>query len=92
MLSPERTCHLKANGQPRYDPYRDDPAYEDAEMAKQEFEIGEIVMLKSGGPGMTVQSYDDDRASYTCQWFAGKKLEKGVFKETSLVRKATENT
>ncbi|WP_409307090.1 YodC family protein [Pseudomonas putida] len=57
-------------------------------MTKQEFEIGDIVKLKSGGPGMTVQSYDEERGNYTCQWFAGKKLERGIFKEPSLERKA----
>lgn len=56
-------------------------------MAKPEFEIGDIVKLKSGGPDMTVQDYEAAYSRYTCQWFAGKKLEKGYFKEASLERK-----
>jgi len=57
-------------------------------MAKdQEFKIGDIVRLKSGGPDMTVQRFDVAYAYYTCQWFAGKKLESGDFKEASLERK-----
>lgn len=46
------------------------------------FVIGDIVKLKSGGPEMTVQSHRE--SYYTCQWFAGKKLENGRFPEDSL--------
>lgn len=46
------------------------------------FIVGDIVKLKSGGPEMTVQRERD--SYYTCQWFAGKKLESGVFPEGSL--------
>lgn len=53
-------------------------------MANQ-FEVGEIVRLKSGGPEMTVQSVAGTTSSnYACQWFAGKKLERGIFPEDSL--------
>ncbi len=35
--------------------------------------------MKSGGPVMTVEkAFEDD--SYRCQWFAGKKLETGIFR------------
>ena len=55
-------------------------------MAKQNgFKIGDIVKLKSGGPEMTVQQVPTDMSIYyKCQWFAGKKLESGVFPEGSL--------
>ena len=55
-------------------------------MARQnEFKIGDIVKLKSGGPEMTVQKAPTDTSTYyQCQWFAGKKLESGVFPEGSL--------
>ncbi|MFC3606735.1 YodC family protein [Stutzerimonas tarimensis] len=55
-------------------------------MARQnEFKIGDIVKLKSGGPEMTVQQAPTDTSTYyKCQWFAGKKLESGVFPEGSL--------
>lgn len=53
-------------------------------MAKQNgFKVGEIVKLKSGGPEMTVQKVFDDQ-TYRCQWFAGKKLDNGVFPVESL--------
>lgn len=53
------------------------------------FKTGELVVLKSGGPTMTVM---DERVSpitreiteYYCQWFAGKKLEQGAFPPDSL--------
>ena len=48
-----------------------------------EFEIGDIVQLKSGGPGMTVQAILSN-GHYKCQWFAGKKLESGNFPLGSL--------
>lgn len=57
----------------------------------QKFVIGDIVNLKSGGPEMTVRFYNKAYNRYTCQWFAGKKLEQGEFPEDSLeqIKKAT---
>ncbi|WP_281439441.1 YodC family protein [Pseudomonas moorei] len=49
-----------------------------------EFKIGDIVKLKSGGPDMTVQRWSTLENAYTCQWFAGKKLDHGSFKFESL--------
>jgi uncharacterized protein YodC (DUF2158 family) len=54
-----------------------------------EFNIGDIVKLKSGGPDMTVKEVlanlaDQFNGSYRCQWFAGKKLDVGVFPQESL--------
>lgn len=46
-------------------------------------EIGAVVRLKSGGPSMTVDSFTHDR-EVVCQWFAGSKLERGVFPAQSL--------
>ena len=56
-------------------------------MAKETFGVGDTVMLKSGGPVMTVQevplgTFND---GYNCQWFAGRKLESGNFPLDSLV-------
>jgi uncharacterized protein YodC (DUF2158 family) len=49
------------------------------------FKIGDIVQLKSGGPEMTVETAPDiGQNYYCCQWFAGKKLESGVFPSDSL--------
>lgn len=49
------------------------------------FAVGDIVKLKSGGPEMTVRVIPTElNKSYTCQWFAGKKLEQGSFPGDSL--------
>jgi uncharacterized protein YodC (DUF2158 family) len=58
----------------------------------KQFNVGNVVVLKSGGPDMaikTVHTRDGEpTGSYTCQWFAGKKLEDGVFPHESLVLKS----
>ncbi|WIN05608.1 MULTISPECIES: YodC family protein [Pseudomonas] len=61
-------------------------------MSKQEFVVGSIVKLRSGGPDMTVQSWDARVDYYACQWFAGKKLESGRFRGASLEPKTPEET
>ncbi|MFS7244457.1 YodC family protein [Rahnella inusitata] len=50
------------------------------------FAVGDLVKLKSGGPDMTVQEIIErnDAYSYWCQWFAGRKLERGLFSQNSL--------
>lgn len=53
-------------------------------MTGHRYKVGDIVMLKSGGPEMTVQQPPISGRFYTCQWFAGKKLESGLFAEESL--------
>lgn len=57
--------------------------------AKNRFKAGDLVILKSGGPVMTVlgehrNTRTETLIGYYCQWFAGKKLEKGEFAEASL--------
>lgn len=66
--------------------------YEEDEL-KNLFEIGQIVKLKSGGPDMTIQCFSTIKFSgnYRCQWFAGKKLENGVFPEQSIELVTNEN-
>lgn len=56
-------------------------------MADQtQFNIGDTVKLKSGGPDMTVRIVPEGkRTVYVCQWFAGKKLDSGTFPVESLV-------
>lgn len=49
------------------------------------FKVGEVVQLKSGGPAMTV----DELASsvrYRCVWFKGASREQGTFAEDTLVK------
>lgn len=50
--------------------------------AKKLFKSGDLVVLKSGGPEMTVKAVFSDEI--VCQWFAGKKLEQGRFVPDSL--------
>ncbi|WP_445946930.1 YodC family protein [Shewanella sp.] len=54
------------------------------------YEVGKIVTIKSGGPNMTIKepstNYQKEwLGGYECQWFAGKKLESGIFPHDSLV-------
>jgi uncharacterized protein YodC (DUF2158 family) len=50
------------------------------------FKVGDTVMLRAGGPVMTVNSLPSSYTpGYKCQWFAGKKLESGVFKFEELL-------
>jgi uncharacterized protein YodC (DUF2158 family) len=46
--------------------------------SKSKYKTGDIVRLKSGGPGMTVEYVRQDGQIY-CHWFAGNKLEGGSF-------------
>jgi uncharacterized protein YodC (DUF2158 family) len=50
-------------------------------MAK--FKTGDLVQLKSGGPKMTVRTYNTG-TYLACDWFAGNKHEEGVFQEAQL--------
>jgi uncharacterized protein YodC (DUF2158 family) len=54
------------------------------------YSLGDIVKLKSGGPDMTVKEVISSMSgvfggNYRCQWFAGKKLDMGVFPQESLL-------
>jgi len=55
-----------------------------------EFHYGDIVVLKSGGPPMTVDILPGDQISsyspetwttYGCVWFRGAHMERGHFEE-----------
>lgn len=61
------------------------------ERARDLFNEGDIVVLKSGGPDMAVK--DDEGHTVVAQWFSGKKLEYGRFAPGSLklVRKTDED-
>lgn len=58
-----------------------------------EFKVGEIVQLKSGGPEMTVSNTNlfDKDDHVKCQWFGGRKLDQGAFPTASLVRVRAES-
>jgi uncharacterized protein YodC (DUF2158 family) len=44
-----------------------------------EFEAGDVVMLKSGGPYMTVAAAAPSGEGLACMWFDGPTLYKGHF-------------
>lgn len=46
------------------------------------FEIGDTVMLKSGGEIMTVEGVKDGKVE--CVWFNGKKVERSAFDPRTL--------
>jgi uncharacterized protein YodC (DUF2158 family) len=46
-------------------------------MTKAAFEVGDIVVLKSGGPDMTVASVGPE--AVVCVWFDGKRQRDGLF-------------
>jgi uncharacterized protein YodC (DUF2158 family) len=50
----------------------------------QEFKIGDIVELKSGGPKMTVTGATTSDKEIGCKWFAGGKLNYEFFPPDSL--------
>ncbi|MGO1298033.1 MAG: YodC family protein [Vibrio sp.] len=60
------------------------------------YSLGDTVKLKSGGPDMSVKEVmtnrdDEFNGSYRCQWFAGKKLDMGIFPQESLVAVVSES-
>jgi uncharacterized protein YodC (DUF2158 family) len=56
---------------------------------RPQFNVGDQVKLKSGGPIMTIADNVSRKfglmEGLKCQWFAGKKLEEGHFPIDSLV-------
>jgi uncharacterized protein YodC (DUF2158 family) len=48
------------------------------------FQPGDLVKLKSGGPQMTVDSWDDKRKAYRCVWFESNTMRRGSFSEAVL--------
>ena len=54
-------------------------------MANEDFKVGDVVQLKSGGPKMTVNRVDGDEIS--CEWFEGRQEPHGhVFKKEVLMK------
>ena len=49
---------------------------------REQFETGDIVRLKAGGPPMVVRAVSGDTAY--CQWYAGVDLHQGTFLFSSL--------
>jgi uncharacterized protein YodC (DUF2158 family) len=62
---------------------------------KNTYNLGDTVKLKSGGPDMSVKEVmtkmnEQFNGNYRCQWFAGKKLDMGIFPQESLVAVVSE--
>jgi uncharacterized protein YodC (DUF2158 family) len=61
-------------------------------MSENKYSIGDIVKLNAGGPDMSILGFgaralkEGFQGTYKCQWFAGKKLEHGLFTEESLLK------
>ena len=52
-------------------------------MAK--FKTGDVVQLKSGGPEMTVGSYDEsNQKKVSCVWFVNSEIKRNTFWEDQL--------
>jgi uncharacterized protein YodC (DUF2158 family) len=49
----------------------------------EDFEIGDVVQLRSGGPKMTVRSLISDGA-VVCQWFESNEVHEENFPKESL--------
>jgi uncharacterized protein YodC (DUF2158 family) len=49
---------------------------------EEQFEAGDVVRLKAGGPPMVVRAVSGDSAY--CQWYAGIDLHQGTFLFSSL--------
>ncbi len=44
---------------------------------ENQFRIGDVVQLRSGGMRMTIEQMDGDQVA--CAWFEGKTLERATF-------------
>jgi uncharacterized protein YodC (DUF2158 family) len=51
-------------------------------MAAEQFNVGDVVRLKSGGPKMTVTKVDSKWI--TCNWFEGNKVHVDMFPSGAL--------
>lgn len=55
-----------------------------------DFQVGDIVKLKSGSPNMTVKEYNED-GEVICVWFVDGKNTVAIFPE-GMLNKVSENT
>lgn len=51
-------------------------------MAKQNFQIGDVVTLKSGSPAMTIVA--EIKGNFQCAWFIDGEVRDAVFSPPSL--------
>lgn len=54
-------------------------------MTKQKFKPGEVVVLRSGGPDMTIKAYEPkDSTDVTCIWFDPNGIQEKSFPQDLL--------
>lgn len=51
-----------------------------------QFKPGDVVMLKSGGPKMTVSAKTAGGTSWICQWFVGGEIKESVIPDAALTK------
>jgi uncharacterized protein YodC (DUF2158 family) len=54
---------------------------------QENFNVGDIVQINSGGPHMTVEAISGNDTKYPiqCVWFVGTKMERNKFATASLI-------
>ncbi len=57
-----------------------------------DFKVGDVVVLKSGGPEMTIDYIDDSRSEAKCVWFDDRKKLEAYFNPDSLQEPENEDT
>ena len=51
----------------------------------EQFKVGDTVVMKAGGPKMTILRVEDDPTDWIqCRWFDGKKFNTELFPPDSL--------
>jgi uncharacterized protein YodC (DUF2158 family) len=53
-------------------------------VTEKQFNVGDVVQLKSGGPKMTVTKVDSNWV--TCNWFEGSKVHVDLFPPDALAK------
>ena len=48
------------------------------------FKVGDVVVLISGGPRMTISRCYEKNSTYRCQWFLNDELQSKILSEGSL--------
>ena len=53
-------------------------------MSGKQFKPGDTVLVKSGGPHMTIERWDENHEAWLCVWFVGPKQQRDYFDENVL--------
>jgi len=55
-----------------------------------ELQVGDVARVKSGGPKMTLSTWDDKDGKFFCVWFDGNNEKSGWFKTVVLEKDTTD--